>query len=83
MSALLESNKKLFLVKCRGMHGSLALPGHGTAFVIAYDAGEAYQKVRADLDKRDLWFGAERELQTVELCAEVGDYPPCGTALYL
>jgi hypothetical protein len=72
--------KKLYLVTCRGMHGS---PGHGVAFVVAGDPGEAYKKLRDDLDRRDLGFGSQRELESVKLVAEDGDYPACEMRLYL
>ena len=75
--------KKLYRVRCRGMTtsvgGNLA---HGIAFVVAEDAGKAYQMVRRDLDERDIGFDIERELESVMLMAEDAEYPDCGTMLY-
>jgi hypothetical protein len=51
-------------------------------FVIAADAGEAYSRVRTDLDKQDLYFKNERSLRTVELIAESSEYPENGSRLY-
>ncbi len=72
----------LYLIKCRGMHGSLGTSGFGIAYVVAPDPTAAYAKLRADLDKRDIGFAADRDLHSIEKLAEVGDYPahPC---LYL
>ena len=69
---------KLYRVRCRGMTDS-----HGTAYVVAKDAGAAYAMLRASLDRRDLGFSRDREMDRVELVAEVGAYPGCGCALYL
>lgn len=72
--------KKLYRVTCRGMtHGDQP---HGIAYVVAADPADAYKKVRASLDERNLGFAKERELDKIELLAEVGNYPECGTALY-
>ena len=75
---------KLFLVKCRGMQSSIGSDcKHGVAYVVASDPTEAYSKLRGSLDKRDIGFGAERELQQIELLADSDDYPNCGMKLYL
>lgn len=67
--------KSLYLVRCRGMQTAIGgSPGHGVAYVIAKDPGEAYRKLRDDLDKRDLGHARDRSLLTVELLAETHDY---------
>lgn len=72
--------KKLYKVTCRGM--TYGDQPHGIAYVVAANPSEAYKKVRASLNERNLGFQKERELDKIELLAEVGDYPECGTALY-
>lgn len=67
--------KSLFLVKCRGMQLALGgSSGHGIAYVIADDAGEAYRIVKEDLEKRGLGYDHDRALESVTLLAEESDY---------
>jgi hypothetical protein len=47
---------------------------HGIAYVVAIDPAEAYKKLRASLDERKLGFTKERELDKIELLAEIGCY---------
>lgn len=74
--------KKLYRVTCKGMTYSSTGTAHGVAYVIAENPSEAYKKLRDDLDKRDLGYTKDRALDKVELIAEAGNYPDCGTALY-
>ena len=75
--------KKLYRVTCRGMHGGIVSDvAHGVAYVVAENASEAYKRVRDSLDKRNLGFRKEREMEKVELLAEEADYPECGICLY-
>jgi hypothetical protein len=75
---------KLYRVTCRGMHGGIGGDtAHGIAYVVSEDPHRAYQTLRAHLDKRDLGFTPEREMQSVELLAEANVYPDCGIVLYL
>ena len=74
---------KLFIVVCRGMQSSVTGPANGTAYVAAKDAGQAYKKLREYLDKEDLGFESDRELLSVTLVAEEGEYPDCRTRLFL
>lgn len=69
---------KLYRVTCKGMHDS-----HGSAYVVALSPGRAYRIVREHLDREDFGFGKDRALKKIELVAEVGTYPECGTSLYL
>ena len=68
--------KKLYRVTCRGM--TCGDQHHGIAYVVATDPSEAYKKVRSSLDERKLGFQKDRELDKIELLAEVGNYPECG-----
>jgi hypothetical protein len=55
----------------------------GVAYVLAENPSQAYDKLRDFLDKKDLGFSHERELENVKLLAEDGDYPPCRMRLIL
>lgn len=75
----------LYKVTCRGMTSTALgtqVP-HGIAYVLAHNPGEAYDKHRAFLDEENLGYDQDRELDKVELVAQVGAYPPCRTHLHL
>jgi len=74
---------KLFLVKLRGMRSSYSGPAYGCSYVVAEDSNSAYLLLREYVDRHDLGFDHERELQSVELIAEDAKYPRCGTILFL
>jgi hypothetical protein len=74
---------KLFKVTCKGMTYSTSNVVHGIAYVVAANADEAYQMLRERLDKAKLGYDKDRVLDRVELIAETGTYPECGTALLL
>lgn len=74
---------RLFKVTCRGMTHSIGGGvAHGVAYVVAKNSDEAYKRVRADLEKRQVGFAKDRELDKVELIAEAADYPECGIRLF-
>ena len=73
---------KLYRVICRGMTSSVTGPNHGCRYVVAENPSEAYATVRADLDRRDLGFNDERELDSIHFIAEDVDYP-CRYRLHL
>lgn len=76
-------SKKLYRVTCRGMTYVMAgVPAHGTAYVVSENPDEAYKKVRNALDRLDLGFSQDREMNKVELIAEEIDYPDCCIRLY-
>ena len=52
-------------------------------YVVANDATEAYRILRKYLDEKDYFFEKERELDTIELVAEEGDYPDCEMQLFI
>jgi hypothetical protein len=66
----MEQTKKLFRVTLKGMTINSTGISYGISYVIAENSNEAYKKVRNFLDKEDLGFSHERELDTVELLAE-------------
>ena len=75
----------LYKVTCNGMTSVSVASGnvaHGVAYVVAEDPTSAYKKVRAYLNKADLGFDHERELDTIELLASDERYPHCGYRLY-
>ena len=77
-------SKKLYKVYCIGMRvGLVSNVAHGVGYVIADNPDQAYKKLRANLDKEDLGFAQERELEKIKLIAENDNYPDCGFKLYL
>jgi hypothetical protein len=74
---------KLYKVNLRGMTFSATGTVYGVSYVVAEDSEKAYQKVRKFLDKNDLGFSKDRELDSVELIAEDSQYTDTRTMLYL
>lgn len=74
---------KLYRVKLRGMTSESLSISYGYPYVIAENTDEALDKVKEYLDKRNLGFARERELDSVTLLAEEGDYPDCLIQLFL
>lgn len=56
---------------------------YNMSYVVANNTDEAYKIVREYLDKKDLCFRSERELESVELIAEEGDYIDCEVQLFI
>ena len=52
-------------------------------FVVASDPTAAYEAVREHLDRRNLGFADDRELESVRVLAEATEYPACRTILLL
>ena len=73
---------KLYRVTCKGMTTSYTGCANGIAYVLADGPTEAYEKVRASLEERNLGFPKDRELDRIELIAENADYPDCGARVY-
>ena len=72
-------SRRLFLVTTKGV----SAPKYGRQhYVLASDAGAAYQVVRSVLDNRDYGFRDDRALDKVELLAEQAEYPECGMPLH-
>lgn len=79
---MMKKIQNLYRVTCRGMTSNAVETAHGIAYVIAETPTEAYEKMRRDLDKRDLGFKYERELDRIELFAEDQEYPNCRFRIY-
>jgi len=73
----------LYRVTLKGMTSTATGIAEGISYVIAPDAGEAYQKVRERLDKKDIGFKKDRILDKVELIASTDEFSGIDTLLYL
>lgn len=75
---------RLYHIRCHGMQTTIGgQVAFGQAYVVAPDPTEAYRKLRATLDARDIGFAKDREMLSIELVAEAVEYPDCGIILYL
>ena len=79
----MEKSKKLYRVTLRGMTYSSTGVVYGVSYVIAENSDEAYQKVKDYVDKKDLGFCGDRELDKVELIADSYEYTDVNTLLFL
>lgn len=70
---------KLYRVTLRGF----TTDWRKVSYVVAQHAGEAYGKVREKIAAEDAGFVNDRELDKVELLADVAEYPPCNCRLFL
>lgn len=77
-----DENQKLYRVRLRGLN-SVISTNYGNPYVIAISPNEALAKVQANVNDKDLGFTKDREMQSIELLAEVGDYPTCRTQIFL
>lgn len=80
-----ETNEvmRLYRVTCQGMTNSMVGDViDGVAYVVAKNSDEAYKRVWAYLEKKDIGYPYERELDKVELVAESADYPRCQFRLF-
>jgi len=73
----------LYKVTLKGMTYSYNGIAHGISYVIAENTDEAYQKVKNFLDKKDIGYSRERELDKVELLASSYEYNNIGNIIYL
>ena len=73
---------KLYKVKLIGMSSSISTK-YNESYVVANDSNEAYLKVRSFLDRNDIGFVNQRELDSVQLLAEDTQYPECKTILFV
>ncbi len=74
---------KLYKVTLKGMTYSCNGTAYGISYVVAENPDIAYKKIREFLDKNDLGFPRERELDKIELLAEDYQYTNTGCILYL
>jgi hypothetical protein len=73
---------KLYRVKLKGMCDTINT-AYGNPYVVADNPTQALEKVQEYLNKRDLGFSSDREMDTIELLAEEGDYPECKIQIFL
>ena len=73
---------KLYKVKIRGGYSSISTNYH-ESYVVASSIDSAYRQVREYLDRNDLCFQDERELESITLIAEMSKYPACKTMLFI
>lgn len=78
-----EKKEKLYKVTLRGMTYSTSGPVYGISYVIAYNAEEAYRKVKSTLDTNDIGYSRDRALDKIELLAENDRYTDTNTILYI
>lgn len=74
---------KLYKVTLKGMTFACLGAAYGVSYVVAENPDLAYKKVREFLDKKDLGFSKERELDKIELLAEDYQYTDTGHMLFL
>lgn len=74
---------KLYRVRLKGLHGTNVSIAYGHPYVVADNPTEALDKVQDYLNKRNLGFISDREMVSIELLAEEGDYPECHIQLFL
>jgi hypothetical protein len=79
----MNDTRKLYRVQLKGMTSSFAGICYGMPYVVATNPTEAYKMVREYLDRRDLGFSSEREMDSITLLAEEGDYPNCRFQLFI
>jgi hypothetical protein len=79
----MSETRKLYRVQLQGMTSSLTGTQYGISYVVASDPAEAYEIVRAYLDKRSLGFSDQREMDSITLIAEESDYPDCKHQLFV
>ena len=72
---------KLYRVKLKGMLGCCGTK-YGHPYVVADNPTDALNKVLDYLNKEDIGFRGDREMDTIELLAEEGDYPKCSVQLF-
>jgi hypothetical protein len=74
---------KLYRITLKGMCGTYDGTAYGNPFVVAENTEDALKKVQEYLEEQDFGFSHERELDTIELLAETGDYPMCKIQLFI
>lgn len=74
---------RLYRVLLKGMQHEPTGTKYGCPFVVAENPAEALEKVQKYLDEKKLGFPFEREMDKIELLAEVGNYPNCKVQLFL
>ena len=73
---------KLYKVRIRGGCSPTSTNYH-ESYAVASSIASAYMQVREYLDRNDLCFNDERELESITLIAEMSKYPACKTMLFM
>ena len=73
---------KLYRVNLRGMTIKSSGIAYGRSYALAENSDLAYQKVRKWLDKNDIGFRKDRELESVELLADTDQYNDIGIMIF-
>ena len=73
---------KLYKVRIRGGCSATSTNYH-ESYAVASSIDSAYMQVWEYLDKNDLCFQDERELESITLVAEMSKYPACKTMLFM
>jgi hypothetical protein len=73
---------KLYQLRIRGGYSSTST-NYRESYVVASSIDGAYMQVREYLDRNDLCFQDERELESITLIAEMSKYPACKTMLFI
>ena len=79
----MSETRKLYRVQLKGMTSSFVGTRYGMPYVIATNPTDAYKIVREYLDRNNLGFRNEREMDSITLLAEEGDYPDCRFQLFI
>ena len=75
--------RKLYRVQLKGMTSSFAGICYGMPYVVATNSTDAYKIVREFLDRKNIGFRNEREMDSITLLAEESDYPDCRFQLFI
>ena len=68
----------LYRVKLAGMRTNIGKVAYGDSYVLANDPTEAYQTLKNFVDKHDLGFIRDREMESVTLLASEEKYNKIG-----
>ena len=74
---------KLYRINLKGLRGSGIDTAYGRPYVVADNPTDALLIVQKYLIKKDIGFNNEREMESIELLAEEGDYPKCRVQLFI
>ena len=79
----MNKTRKLYRVQLKGMTSSFVGARYGMPYVVATSPTEAYKIVREFLDRKNIGFRNEREMDSITLLAEESDYPDCRFQLFI
>jgi len=79
----MNETRKLYRVQLEGVAVSFVRTCYGISYVVATNPTEAYKIVREYLDRKNLGFRSEREMDSITLLAEETDYPDCRFHLFM